>query len=155
MMLAPGDVSFSRVLSVSQVSRYLKEALEVDDVLQDVWVQGEVSDCRTYPSGHCYFTLKEGEAQLLCVFFKNARLRSLAPQLRNGMAVAVRGHISFYERDGKLQLYVEGVEAIGEGAFFLRFEQLKARLAAKGLFDAERKRPLSARPSVIGIGTSP
>src|SRR3989442_1585128 len=104
MMLAPGDVSFSRVLSVSQVSRYLKEALEVDDVLQDVWVQGEVSDCRTYPSGHCYFTLKDGGAQLLCVFFKQARLRSFPVELRNGMAIDANGRISFYERDGKLQL---------------------------------------------------
>src|SRR5947209_2781299 len=154
-MLLPGSIDSASVLSVSQAARYLKELLETDDLLQDMWVQGEISDCRTYPSGHCYFTLKEGEAQLLCVFFKNARLRSLAPQLRNGMAVAVRGHISFYERDGKLQLYVESVEAIGEGASFLRFEQLKARLAAEGLFDAERKRPLPTRPTVIGIVTSP
>ena len=104
-MLLPGSLDAASVLSVSQATRYLKELLETDDLLQDIWVQGEISDCRTYPSGHCYFTLKEGEAQLLCVFFKNARLRSMAPQLRNGMAVAARGHISFYERDGKLQLH--------------------------------------------------
>ena len=154
-MLLPGFMDSSAVLSVSQAVEYLKELLETDELLQDIWVRGEISDCRTYPSGHCYFTLKESEAQLLCVFFKNARLRSFAPQLRNGMAVAVRGHISFYERDGKLQLYVESVEALGEGAFFVRFEQLKARLAAEGLFDADRKRPLPDRPAVIGIVTSP
>lgn len=154
-MLLPGSLDAASVLSVSQATRYLKELLETDDLLQDVWVRGEISDCKTYPSGHCYFTLKEGEAQLQCVFFKNARLRSMAPQLRNGMAVAARGHVSFYERDGKLQLYVESVEAIGEGAIFLRFEQLKARLEAEGLFDAERKRPLPTRPAVIGIVTSP
>lgn len=153
-MLLPGSIDAASVLSVSQATRYLKELLETDDILQDMWVRGEISDCKTYPSGHCYFTLKEGEAQLQCVFFKNARLRSMAPQLRNGMAVAARGHVSFYERDGKLQLYVESVEAIGEGAFYLRFEQLKAHLEAEGLFDADRKRPLPTRPAVVGIVTS-
>lgn len=143
------------VLSVSQVSRYLKELLETDEILQDVWVRGEVSGYRMYSSGHCYFTLKDAEAQLPCVFFKNARMRSAAPELRDGMAIAANGRISLYERDGKLQLYVEDVELIGEGALFLRFEQLKARLAAEGLFDASRKRPLPASPSVIGIVTSP
>ena len=143
------------ILSVSQVSRYLKELLETDEVLQDVWVRGEISGCKMYPSGHCYFTLKDAEAQLPCVFFKNARVRSAAPELRDGMAIAANGRISLYERDGKLQLYVEDVELIGEGALFLRFEQLKARLAAEGLFDASRKRPIPPSPSVIGIVTSP
>ncbi|HAT43708.1 MAG TPA: exodeoxyribonuclease VII large subunit, partial [Ktedonobacter sp.] len=67
------------VLSVTQLSRYLKELLEADDVLQNIWVQGEISDCKTYSNGHCYFTLKDAEAQLRCVYFKNARLRSEAP----------------------------------------------------------------------------
>ncbi len=142
------------VFSVAQVSRYLKEVLETDDVLQDIWIRGEISGCKIYGSGHCYFTLKDAEAQLNCVFFKNARLRSAAPNLRDGMAIAANGRLSYYERDGKLQLYVENVELIGEGALFLRFEQLKARLAAEGLFDAERKRPLPPQPSVIGIVTS-
>lgn len=153
-MLPSGYASLPRVLSVSQVTRYLRELLEFDDILQDIWVQGEVSDCKTYPSGHCYFTLKDSSAQLLCVFFKHARLRSSTLELRNGMALAVNGRVSFYERDGKLQLYVDSVEPIGEGAFFLRFEQLKARLAAEGLFDDERKRPLPSQPAVIGIVTS-
>jgi exodeoxyribonuclease VII large subunit len=143
------------VLSITQLSRYLKELLEVDDVLQNIWVQGEISDCKTYSSGHCYFTLKDAEAQLRCVYFKNARLRSAAPNLRDGMAIAASGHISYYERDGKLQLYVECVELVGEGALFLRFEQLKARLAAEGLFDESRKRPLPGQPAAVGIVTSP
>jgi exodeoxyribonuclease VII large subunit len=143
------------VLSVSQLSRYLKELLETNDILQDIWVQGEISGCRVYPSGHCYFTLKDADAQLPCVFFKYARMRSSAPELRDGMAVAANGRISLYERDGKLQLYVDSIEPLGDGVLFLRFEQLKARLAAEGLFDIERKRPLPAFPSVIGIVTSP
>ena len=143
------------VLSVSQLSRYLKELLETNDILQDIWVQGEISGCKVYPSGHCYFTLKDADAQLPCVFFKYARMRSSAPELRDGMAVAANGRISLYERDGKLQLYVDSIEPLGDGVLFLRFEQLKARLAAEGLFDIERKRPLPAFPSVIGIVTSP
>ncbi|HKV58157.1 MAG TPA: exodeoxyribonuclease VII large subunit, partial [Ktedonobacteraceae bacterium] len=142
-------------ISVTQVSRYMKEVLETDELLRDIWVRGEVSGCKTYPSGHCYFTLKDDEAQLPCVFFKHARQRSSAPALRDGMAIAANGRISLYERDGKLQLYVECVEPLGDGALFLRFEQLKNRLEAEGLFDPERKRPLPPQPAVIGIVTSP
>ncbi len=140
--------------SVAQLSRYLKELLETDELLRDVRVRGEISGCKTYASGHCYFTLKDAEAQLLCVFFKQARLHSAVSELRDGMAITASGRISFYERDGKLQLYVEQVELLGEGALFLRFEQLKARLDAEGLFEIERKRPLPPAPAVIGIVTS-
>jgi exodeoxyribonuclease VII large subunit len=143
------------VISVTQLSLYMNEVLKTDEILQDVWVRGEVSGCKTYPSGHCYFTLKDAEAQLYCVFFKYARLRASAPDLRDGMAIAANGHVAFYERDGKLQLYVERVEPLGDGALYLRFEQLKKRLEAEGLFDVERKRPLPSQPSVIGIVTSP
>src|SRR5205085_9268713 len=132
------------------------EVLDTDDILQDVWVRGEISGCKLYAaSGHCYFTLKDADAQLACVFFKPYRLHSAAPELRDGMAIAANGHISFYERDGKLQLYVERVEPIGDGALFQRFAQLKARLEAEGLFEEVRKRPLPPQPSVIGIVTSP
>jgi exodeoxyribonuclease VII large subunit len=148
-------IDAASILSVTQVSRYLKELLDTDEILQDVWVRGEISDCKTYSSGHCYFKLKDAEAQLPCVFFKNARLRSSAPELRDGMAIAANGRISLYERDGKMQLYVESVELFGEGDLFLRLEQLKTRLAAEGLFDDSRKRPLPSSPSIIGIVTSP
>lgn len=145
----------SAVVSVSELSLYLKELLDRNDILQNIWVRGEISNCKTYNSGHCYFTLKEDDAQLPCVFFKYPRLRSSAPDLHDGMAVAVNGRVAFYERDGKLQFYVEGVKLLGEGMLFQRFEQLKARLAAEGLFEAERKRPLPPQPAVIGIVTSP
>ncbi|HEU5228059.1 MAG TPA: exodeoxyribonuclease VII large subunit [Ktedonobacteraceae bacterium] len=154
-MYLPDALDTPSVVSVSELSLYLKSLLEMDDNLQNIWVQGEVSNCKTYPSGHCYFTLKEGEAQLLCVFFKHSRLRSSAPVLRDGMAIAINGRISYYERDGKLQCYVESVKLLGEGELFQRFEQLKARLAAEGLFDPERKRPLPQQPAIIGIVTSP
>ncbi len=143
------------VVSVSELSLYLKELLERNDILQNIWIHGEISNCKAYGSGHCYFTLKEGDAQLACVFFKQARLRSSAPTLHDGMAVAVNGRVAFYERDGKLQFYVDAVKLLGEGVLFRRFEQLKAQLAAEGLFDVERKRPLPAQPAIIGIVTSP
>ena len=153
-MYFPDDIDASSVVSVTVLALYLKELLERNDILQNIWVHGEVSNCKTYPSGHCYFTLKEGEAQIPCVFFKYARLRSSAPDLKNGMAVALNGRVAFYERDGKVQFYAEDARLLGAGALFQRFEQLKARLAAEGLFDAERKRPLPAQPAVIGIVTS-
>jgi exodeoxyribonuclease VII large subunit len=149
------DLDEQPVVSVSGIAFYLKDLLERDDLLQNIWVQGEVSNYKTYSSGHCYFTLKEGDAQLPCVFFKNSRLRSSAPNLRDGLAITVNGRIAFYERDGKLQCYVERVKLLGEGELFQRFEQLKARLKAEGLFDEERKRPLPSQPTVIGIVTSP
>lgn len=145
----------SSVISVSTLALYLKDLLETNDILQNIWVRGEVSNCKTYPSGHCYFTLKEGDAQLPCVFFKSSRLRTSAPDLRDGIALAVNGRVAFYERDGKLQFYVEAVKPLGTGELFERFEQLKARLAAEGLFDVERKRPLPPQPTVIGVVTSP
>jgi len=144
----------SAVVSVSELSLYLKELLDRNDILQNIWVQGEISNCKVYNSGHCYFTLKEGEAQLPCVFFKHARQRSSAPALHDGMAVAVNGRVAFYERDGKVQFYVDGVKLLGEGVLFQRFERLKAQLAAEGLFDEERKRPIPPQPTVIGIVTS-
>jgi len=150
----PGYLETPSVVSVSELALYLKELMEANDILQNIWVHGEVSNCKVYASGHCYFTLKEGEAQLPCVFFKYSRLRSDAPELRNGMALAVNGRVAFYERDGKLQFYVDAVKPLGEGVLFQRFEQLKARLAAEGLFDAERKRPLPPQPTIIGIVTS-
>jgi exodeoxyribonuclease VII large subunit len=154
-MNPPGSLDELSVISVSALTLYLRDWLETNDVLQNIWVHGEVSNCKTYPSGHCYFTLKEGDAQLLCVFFKSSRIRTFAPELCDGMALAVNGRVSFYERDGKLQFYVEAVKPLGTGEFFERFEQLKVRLAAEGLFDAERKRPLPSQPAVIGIVTSP
>jgi exodeoxyribonuclease VII large subunit len=154
-MHLPEPLHESSGIGVSVLALYLRDLLEANDLLQNIWVRGEVSNSKTYPSGHCYFTLKEGDAQLLCVFFKSSRIRTSAPDLCDGMALAVNGRISFYERDGKLQCYVEAVKLLGTGEYFERFEQLKARLAAEGLFDAERKRLLPLQPAVIGIVTSP
>jgi exodeoxyribonuclease VII large subunit len=120
----------------------------------DLWVEGEISNCRQAPSGHIYFTLKDGEAQLPVVLFRRqAALLRFHPA--DGLAALVRGRISVYESRGQLQLIAETMEPRGVGALQLAFEQLKARLAAEGLFAAERKRPLPAFPKCIGVITSP
>jgi exodeoxyribonuclease VII large subunit len=127
---------------------------QVETTFTDLWVEGEISNCRPAPSGHTYFTLKDGEAQLPVVLFRRqAQLLRFRPA--DGLAVLVRGRISIYESRGQLQLIAETMEPRGAGALQLAFEQLKARLLAEGLFDADRKRPLPAFPHCIGIITSP
>jgi exodeoxyribonuclease VII large subunit len=127
---------------------------QVEGGYPDLWVEGEISNYRAAPSGHIYFTLKDGEAQLPVVLFRRqATLLRFRPA--DGLAVLVRGRISIYETRGQLQLIAETIEPRGAGALQLAFEQLKARLLAEGLFDAARKRPLPAFPKCIGIITSP
>jgi exodeoxyribonuclease VII large subunit len=126
---------------------------QVEREYQDIWVEGEISNCRVAPSGHIYFTLKDGDAQLAVVLFRSqAQLLRFRPQ--DGLAVLARGRISVYESRGQLQLIAETLEPRGAGALQLAFEQLKARLLAEGLFDAERKRPLPAFPRCVGVITS-
>jgi exodeoxyribonuclease VII large subunit len=140
-----------RIWSVRELVSGIRQQLEQD--YQDIWVEGEISNCRPAPSGHVYFTLKDGEAQLPVVLFRReAQLLRFRPQ--DGLAVLVRGRISVYESRGQLQLVAEAVEPRGAGALQLAFEQLKARLLAEGLFDAARKRPLPAFPRCIGVITS-
>ncbi len=141
-----------RVFSVSDVTAIVRGLLE--DAFEDCRVAGEVSNCRRAPSGHYYFTLKDGAAQLKCVCFRqNALYLKVKPQ--DGLDIVARGRISVYEARGEYQLYVESIEPQGVGALQLAFEQLKKRLAAEGLFDDERKRPLPRVPRRIGIVTSP
>ena len=125
----------------------------VEAAYADLWVEGEISNCRAAPSGHVYFTLKDGEAQLPVVLFRRqAQLLRFQPQ--DGLAVLVRGRVSVYESRGQLQLIAETLEPRGTGALQLAYEQLKARLLAEGLFDAARKRPLPAFPRSVGVITS-
>ena len=128
--------------------------IRTESAYSDIWVAGEISNCRPAASGHIYFTLKDGEAQLPIVLFRRqAQLLRFRPQ--DGLAVLVRGRISVYESRGQLQLIAETMEPRGTGALQLAFEQLKKRLADEGLFDSDRKRPLPAFPHCIGIVTSP
>jgi exodeoxyribonuclease VII large subunit len=120
----------------------------------ELWVEGEISNLRVAPSGHLYFTLKDGDAQLPAVLFRRqASLLRFKPQ--DGLQVLVRGKITIYEQRGQMQLLGETMEPLGAGSLQLAFEQLKAKLKARGLFEAERKRPLPLYPKCVGIVTSP
>ena len=141
-----------RIYSVGEVTTDIRELLEAG--FSDVWIMGEISNARAAPSGHHYFTLKDGDAQLKAVCFRqNALYLKVKP--RNGLEVIARGRISVYEARGEYQLYVEHIEPQGYGALQLAFEQLKKKLSAEGLFDDERKRTLPTLPRRIGIVTSP
>lgn len=120
----------------------------------DIWVEGEISNFRPAESGHLYFTLKDGDAQLRIVMFRSqARLLRFRPD--NGMQIIARGRVTIYEARGELQLSAEFLEPLGAGALQLAFEQLKKQLASEGLFDQERKKPIPQLPRRIGIITSP
>jgi len=141
-----------KIYSVSELSLELKNLLEKQ--FPDVWVAGEVSNFRAATSGHLYFTLKDAGAQIRAVCFRNqARYLKFKPQ--DGISVIARGHLSVYEARGEYQLYVDFLEPAGVGALQLAFEQLKAKLAAEGLFDPARKKPLPVLPRAVGIVTSP
>ena len=140
-------------LTVSEISRYLRELFDSDEILRDVWVQGEISNLSRPASGHIYFTLKDASSALKCVIWKQSAWRMLLT-LQNGMAVEAHGGVSIYERDGQYQLYVDAVRLTGEGALYQEFLRLKARLEAEGLFAVERKRLLPERPASIGVVTS-
>ncbi len=141
-------------ITVSQLTLYLRELLESDPVLMDVWVEGEISNLSRPSSGHIYFTLKDATAALRCVIWRTTAVR-LRVELQNGLAVAAHGKISLYERDGTYQLYIDQLRPAGEGWLYQEFMRLKARLEEEGLFDPERKRPLPEWPARIGIVTSP
>jgi exodeoxyribonuclease VII large subunit len=142
----------SNVYTVSQVTAYIKSLFVSDLLLGDVWLSGEVSGFTQASSGHCYFTLKDGGAVLKAVIWRTQAARLTLP--RNGDQVIAHGAISVYEAGGQYQLYVDHLEPAGVGRLWLEFERLKARLAAEGLFDEARRRPIPARPRRLGVVTS-
>lgn len=143
------------VWSVSDLTRYLKDLVTSDPALQELWVQGEVSNFKVASSGHAYFTLKDGRAQLPCVMWRpqvQRQQRHFLP--RDGDAVEAHGFVGVYEAGGRYQFYADLLKPAGEGALYREFQRLKARLEAEGLFDESRKRPLPRFPRRIGVVTS-
>lgn len=140
--------------TVTGLTRYLRQLLESDASLQDVWVQGEISNLSRPSSGHVYFTLKDAGASLRCIMWRNdaARLRFT---LQDGKAIEAHGNISLYEAGGQYQLYADVLRPLGEGALYQEFLRLKALLEAEGLFNLDHKRPIPEFPHRIGIVTSP
>ncbi|HEX2194903.1 MAG TPA: exodeoxyribonuclease VII large subunit, partial [Candidatus Limnocylindria bacterium] len=143
-----------RILRVSDLNRRVRVLLDGDPMLADVWVEGEVSQPSFPPSGHCFFTLKDAASQIRAVLFREElAVANVRPQ--HGMQVICHGRLRGYEPQGVYQLYVLTVTPAGAGDLHQRYEQLRIRLAAEGLFDDRRKRPLPRWPRRIGVVTSP
>ncbi len=141
-----------QVYAVRQVATHLRELLESDLFLADLWISGEVSNLRSYPSGHNYFSLKEENAALSCVLFKGD---NKGFQFDDGDQVVAHGHVSLYEVRGDLQFIVDFVQPEGVGALQAEYERLHAKLTEEGLFDLGRKRELPRFPRRVGVATSP
>ena len=140
-----------RVLSVSELTGRIRMLLEEEFV--EIWVEGELSNCKVWNTGHMYFTLKDASAQIKGVMFRSA-LRTLRFAPQDGLRVVARGRVSVYDPKGEYQIICEHLEPEGLGALQLAFDQLKKRLSAEGLFDERRKRALPALPRKIGVVTS-
>ncbi len=143
-----------RIYGIREINYYLKELVWEDTLLRSLWLKGEISGYKEHSSGHIYFSLKEGNSALRCVMFRRYA-GNLEFQPQNGMEVMAYGGISFYERDGSCQLYVEEMFPAGAGAHFLALEQLKKKLEAEGLFSPEIKKPIPRFAKVIGVVTAP
>jgi len=147
-------MSTTHYFTVSQITSYIKDLFEIDFVLQDLWVEGEVSNFTRSAAGHSYFTLKDESASIRCVMWRSLVARQgYFPA--NGQAILAHGRISVYEVQGTYQLYVDAAQPAGLGTLYLQFEALKQRLEAEGLFAPERKRPLPPFPHCLGVVTSP
>ena len=142
-----------QILSITQINEYIQGKMNADPMLTQVAVRGEISNYKCYPSGHHYFTLKDEASALKCVMFKGNAM-GLRFRPANGMKVIALGRISVYPRDGAYQLYCTAMSVDGVGELYAAFEQLKAKLASKGLFDPEKKKKLPKYPGTIGVVTS-
>lgn len=148
---ALGSDGVPQVWSVSQVNSLVRELLE--GAVPALWVAGEVSGFKRYPSGHCYFALKDGRSQLACVMWRD-EARALPAEPPEGMAVHVFGYVSLFERGGRYQFVVRELAARGEGLWRIAFERVRKQLESEGLLDAARKRPLPRFPVCVGVVTS-
>ena len=142
------------IYSVSQVNGYIKGLLDADPLLGQLFVRGEISNYKAYPSGHHYFSLKDPEGTIRCVMFRREAV-NLRFRPQNGMKVIALGRVAVFPRDGQYQLYVNVLTPDGVGDLHEAFEQLKARLAAEGLFDEAHKKAIPKFPARIALVTSP
>jgi exodeoxyribonuclease VII large subunit len=143
-----------RILRVTDLNRRVRGLLDADAVLADIWVEGEVSQPSFPASGHCFFTLKDASSQVRAALFRDQLVRA-GVRPAHGMQVIIHGRVRVYEPQGAYQLYVDSITAAGAGDLHARYEALRAKLAAEGLFDERRKRPIPRWPRRIGVVTSP
>lgn len=149
-----GAAEPNQVLSIKDLTRYIKGRLENDPRLSDVWVRGEISNFTRHSSGHMYFTLKDADSRVKAIMFASHNQR-LPFMPKDGTKVLARGNISVYERDGQYQLYVTQMQPDGIGSLYLAYEQLKRKLELEGLFDPRSKKPIPRFPKAVGVITSP
>ncbi|WP_058485267.1 exodeoxyribonuclease VII large subunit [Defluviitalea phaphyphila] len=143
-----------KVFTVSDINKYIKALINMDYILNNICVKGEISNFKKHTSGHIYFTLKDEYSAISCVMFRSSAA-SLTFQPENGMQIIVKGSVSVYEKTGQYQIYVNKIEKEGRGALYEAFEKLKQRLEKEGLFSKENKKPIPSFPKCIGIITSP
>ena len=143
----------NKVFSVSEINGYIKDILDSDTTLTGVYVRGELSNYKVYPSGHHYFTMKDTEGALRCVMFKGNALK-LRFRPENGMSIVAFGRVAVYPRDGAYQLYVSDITPDGVGDLYVAYEQLKEKLFKEGLFDEQHKKPLPRYPKTVAVITS-
>ncbi len=143
----------ANIYSVTQINTYIKHMFQGNSILNSIYVKGEVSNCKYHTSGHVYFTLKDGIAQISCVLFAGRRA-GISFRMEDGQSVIVFGSISVYERDGKYQLYAEEIRLDGIGRLYEEFEYLKKKLGAQGLFDVAHKKAIPTYAKTIGIVTA-
>ncbi|MDR3050649.1 MAG: exodeoxyribonuclease VII large subunit [Oscillospiraceae bacterium] len=142
------------VLSVAQLNEYVRRSLAADPMLKRVALRGEISNFKRHTSGHLYFSLKDEEARIACVMFRQ-HAYGLAMHPQDGQRVVLTGQAALYAKDGQYQFYAQRMRRDGVGDLFLRFEALKRKLDEEGLFDPSRKRPLPLLPRIVGVVTSP
>lgn len=143
-----------REATVTQINNYIKAIIERTEVLQNIWIKGEISNLKYHSSGHVYLTLKDEGSALRAVMFKGAVMK-LPFKMENGMKVSANGRIGVFERDGAYQLYIETMEQDGQGDLFQKLEELKRKLTLEGLFDERYKKPIPRFPKRVGVVTSP
>lgn len=143
-----------KIFTIIELNNYIKRMIDADDILAGVYVKGELSNYKTYPSGHHYFTMKDAEGTLKCVMFKGSAVK-LRFKPENGMSVVAFGRVAAYPRDGVYQLYASEITPDGVGDLYVAYEQLKEKLLKEGLFDELHKKPLPAYPKTIAVITSP
>ncbi|NLJ84416.1 MAG: exodeoxyribonuclease VII large subunit [Halanaerobiaceae bacterium] len=143
-----------KIFTVTEITKYLKDILAQDPLVNDIWISGEISNFHHHSSGHMYFTLKDQNSAISAIMFKgyNSQLKF---QLEDGLKVIAHGYISIYEPRGTYQFYIDSMEPAGKGALYLAFEQLKEKLEKEGLFDPVHKNKIPLLPKKIGIVTSP
>ena len=143
----------NQYFTVSQINKYINSKMKSDDNLRRIYVKGEISNYRTYPSGHSYFTLKDSSSQINGVMFKGNK-RNLKFEPKDGMKVIIYGKIEVYERNGQYQLYASSITEDGIGELYIAYEQLKKKLKEEGLFDKSHKKEIPKYPETIGVVTA-